>query len=82
MFSSLTCLLLLMPSGLPADTLYQTAPSDWRPEVIPFPLGFAPDLGLEGVEELRFAPGMFDAKAADYFSYCFVDSRYWVQMVA
>ena len=39
-------------------------PEGWRTETIPFPLEFAPELEYEGLEELRFAPGMFDAAAA------------------
>ena len=39
---------------------------------MPFPLGFAKDLAYKGHEDLRFAPGMFKADAADYFSYAFV----------
>ena len=47
-------------------------PKDWKQETIPFPLGFAPDLPYEGVEELRFSPGMFKQDQADYWSYAFV----------
>jgi hypothetical protein len=42
---------------------------DWRSERLEFPLSFAPQIPLQGYEELRFAPGMFDADAADYFTY-------------
>lgn len=49
-----------------------TAPEGWRKERMEFPLGFAPDLGYKGHEDLRFAPGMFKPDAADYFSYAFV----------
>lgn len=55
-----------------AQTLFQSAPADWRSEVIPFPLGFAPEIDLKGREELRFAPGMYKADADDYFSYTFL----------
>lgn len=48
----------------------------WKGETIPFPLGFAPDLPYKGTEELRFAPGFFDASAPGYFSYAFV---WWVE---
>lgn len=48
------------------------APEGWRSERIPFPLEFAPAIDYPGFEELRFAPGMFDPDAADYFSYVFV----------
>jgi len=47
-------------------------PEGWRTETIPFPLGFAPELAYQGLEELRFAPGMFDPEAEGYFSYAFV----------
>ena len=36
------------------------------------PKGFAPDLGLKGVEEILFAPGMFKADQPDFFSYVFL----------
>lgn len=51
---------------------FLTLPADWRSEVLNFPLDFAPDLEYQGLEELRFAPGMFDTTATDYFTYMFV----------
>ncbi|HPF69222.1 MAG TPA: hypothetical protein PLQ13_01010 [Candidatus Krumholzibacteria bacterium] len=50
-------------------------PDGWRSETIPFPLPFAPGLPYEGVEELRFAPGMFTAGADDFWTYAFC---WWV----
>lgn len=50
-------------------------PEGWRTETIPFPLGFAPELDYTGLEELRFAPGMFSAGAEDYWTYAFV---WWI----
>ena len=47
-------------------------PEGWKHETIPFPLGFAPDLGLAGVEELRFMPGFLDPGSAGWWSYEFV----------
>src|SRR5262245_21994624 len=47
-------------------------PEGWRQEMIPFPLEFAPDLPYEGVEELRFSPGMFKPEQGGYWSYAFV----------
>jgi hypothetical protein len=47
-------------------------PTGWKHETIPFPLGFAPGISHRGVEELRFAPGMFDPKSGGYWSYAFV----------
>jgi hypothetical protein len=51
-------------------------PDGWRPETIPFPLDFAPDIQLQGVEELRFPPGMFKPDAPTYWSYAFV---WWLE---
>src|SRR4051794_9456116 len=51
-------------------------PPGFRTETIPFPLGFAPDLPYRGVEELRFAPGMFQPGAPDFWSYAFV---WWLE---
>ncbi len=47
-------------------------PTGWMPEVIAFPLSFAPELGHQGVEELRFPPGVFDVSSTNYWSYAFV----------
>jgi hypothetical protein len=47
----------------------------WRTETIPFPLEFAPEIDYTGLEELRFAPGMFEADADDFWSYAFV---WWI----
>lgn len=44
----------------------------WKSETIPFPLDFAPGISHRGVEELRFAPGMFDPNSGGYWSYAFV----------
>jgi hypothetical protein len=46
-------------------------PDGFRSETIPFPLDFAPGLTHRGAEELRFAPGFFDAAAPGYWSYAF-----------
>jgi hypothetical protein len=47
-------------------------PADWEFESFPLPPSFAPAITYKGVEELRFAPGMFNKNAADYFTYAFV----------
>lgn len=51
--------------------LLQGAPRGWRFERIDFPLPFAKDVASRGFEELRFAPGMYDAKSETYFTYVF-----------
>jgi len=59
-----------------ADPFTYEAPSGWKPERIPFPLGFAPSLAYTGFEQLHFAPGMFDPKSDNYFTYLFF---WWVE---
>lgn len=62
-------------SGVTAQepvSLYQEAPPDWRAEVIPFPLSFAPEIPLKGIEELRFAPDMLQPSSETYFTYTFL----------
>ena len=48
------------------------APKAWRSETIKLPPAFAPDMTLTGVEEIRFAPGMFQADSDSFFSYFLV----------
>ena len=50
-------------------TLLPETPAGWRFERLEFPLTFAPDLEYAGLEELSFAPGMFDPESDMYFSY-------------
>jgi len=59
-----------------ADPFVYEAPTGWKPERIPFPLGFAPSLSYTGFEQLHFAPGMFDPKSENYFTYLFF---WWVE---
>lgn len=56
-------------------SFFLPTPDGWRTETIAFPLGFAPELEYEGVEELRFAPGMFNADSEDFWTYAFV---WWI----
>ncbi len=48
--------------------------TDWKGERIELPPRFAPAMTLKGIEEIRFAPGMFDAKSDSFFTYAFVFS--------
>ena len=79
----LCCLLLIAcapaPAAAPPVAPVAAAPGfewpaqpGWRKETIPFPLEFAPELPYRGVEELRFAPGFFDARSPGFWSYGFV----------
>ena len=58
--------LLQAPEG---PELLPATPDGWRFERLEFPLSFAPDIALEGFEELAFAPGMFEPESESYFSY-------------
>lgn len=51
------------------DELLPATPDGWRYEKLDFPLSFAPEIEWEGFEELRFAPGMFEEGADDFWSY-------------
>lgn len=69
------------PSAAPvvpaAQPVASTSPTScdalpkWRPETLALPPAWGPTLP-PGIDELRFAPGMFDAEADDFFSYVFV----------
>ena len=48
------------------------APDDWRRESFDFPLAFAPSIGLEGREHVRFAPGWGNFAGERGFSYVFL----------
>jgi len=48
--------------------------TDWKGERIELPPRFAPAMTLKGIEEIRFAPGMFNAKSDSFFTYAFVFS--------
>lgn len=47
-------------------------PASWEFERFELPPAFAPQITYKGVEEIRFAPGMFNKDSANYFSYVFV----------
>lgn len=48
--------------------------TNWKGERITLPPGFAPAMKLKGIEEIRFAPGMFQPQSDSFFSYAFVFS--------
>ena len=48
------------------------ARDSWQSEIIPFPLGFAPEIDLVGFEDLRFAPKWSDATNENFWTYAFV----------
>ncbi len=69
-----TCLCVLLTAPAvgqpPKEPPYQVpTPKGWGRDTILLPPKFAPDMSWKGTEELRFAPGMFQADAPDFFSY-------------
>ncbi len=48
--------------------------TDWKGERITLPPAFAPAMKLKGIEEIRFAPGMFQPQSDSFFSYAFIFS--------
>ena len=72
---ALFALLLLVSPVLaqqhPVKITFDT-PKGWNGETITLPPGFAKNLSLKGIEEIRFAPGMFKADQEDFFSYVLV----------
>ena len=47
------------------------APETWNSELINFPLAFAPEIQLEGFEDIRFAPGWSDPNSDQFWTYHF-----------
>lgn len=73
-FLSHVCSLSWAEEPKPAATEKMVFKTEWKGERIELPPAFAPSMLLKGVEEIRFAPGMFDAKSESFFSYVFVFS--------
>lgn len=48
------------------------APDTWRSELINFPLSFAPEIDLQGFEDIRFSPGWSDSTSSQFWTYTFV----------
>ncbi len=69
----LTCLgiILLSYFQLFAQEKQLIAPVDWRTETINLPLSFAPSIPIQGIEEVRFAPGWGDSNNNEFFTYAF-----------
>lgn len=49
-----------------------SAPGNWKGEIIPFPINFAPDIDLVGIEDLKFAPSWRDSSSQEFWTYTFV----------
>ena len=70
----LLLLLLLSAGPTAAETFHWETGKGWFGERILLPPIFAPDMSWKGLEEIRFAPGMFKADQPDFFSYALVFS--------
>jgi len=67
--------LILAPLGSAQEKpafLFDAGETTWKGERLQLPTGFAPDMKWKGEEDIRFAPGMFDANADDFFTYVLV----------
>lgn len=49
---------------------YVQAPANWQTEIINLPFEFAPNIPLQGTEELIFSPQMYELGQEKFFSYC------------
>ncbi|MCT4624921.1 MAG: hypothetical protein N4A46_14965 [Schleiferiaceae bacterium] len=52
------------------NTSVLDAPPEWKSEIIPFPIGFAQDIPLKGIEELRFAPNWNNPESDEFGPTC------------
>lgn len=49
-----------------------SAPDNWKSEIIPFPMEFAPEINFVGFADLRFSPGWSDSTSQEFWTYSFV----------
>ena len=63
---------LFLPFSALAATDLLPVPDNWKRESFEFPLAFAPAIGLEGHEYVRFAPGWASFAGERGFSYVFM----------
>lgn len=49
-----------------------SVPNGWTIERFPIPIGFAPQIPYQGVEDIRFAPGWGKAESNEYWTYAFL----------
>jgi hypothetical protein len=68
---ALLCLISVSAFSQEHETVL-SAPENWQEEIIPFPIGFAQEIDLVGIEDLRFAPGWNDSTSQEFWAYTFV----------
>lgn len=61
----------LISFGQEKESVLNT-PDNWKKEIIPFPIGFAPAIDFVGIEDLRFSPGWSDVTSQEFWTYTFV----------
>ncbi|MFT5524034.1 MAG: hypothetical protein ACI9G1_005687 [Pirellulaceae bacterium] len=66
------CILSLTQTLLAEETFKWTTEEGWGGERIKLPAGFAEDMQVKGIEEIRFAPGWRKPDSPNFFSYVFV----------
>ena len=66
-----TCSMAMAEDVQPPKITMKT-PRGWSGETITLPPGFSKDMAWQGVEVIRFAPGMFKTDSESFFSYAFV----------
>lgn len=71
-FFGLVLVLSTSANGQDAKSEFLKSPANWEFERFALPPSFATNFPYKGVEELRFAPGMFNKDSSNYFSYAFV----------
>ena len=60
----------LLTYGQEKESILST-PDNWKSEIIPFPLGFAPSIDFVGFEDIRFSPGWSDSTSEEFWAYSF-----------
>ena len=59
------------PTKLEKEVRILQTPAGWGIEQIAIPLGFAPSLQFNGLEDIRFAPGWSNADSPEFWTYKF-----------
>ncbi|MCH2584105.1 MAG: hypothetical protein MK138_04990, partial [Planctomycetes bacterium] len=72
LFTVLSTLVSFLPAEEKGADIPLEAPTGWGGETIDLPPGFAPSMKLQGLEKIRFAPGMLKPTTESFFSYVFV----------
>lgn len=72
----LSCTLMVQSQQEEETAFPLEGPSDWRKEILSFPLDFAPSLEYDGTEYVLFSKGWADKAATDFWTYTFAWDLY------